>query len=326
MADVARAAGVSQQTVSRVARGAANVSDATRRRVLDAMRELGFRPSSAARSLRRGSYRSVGLAAYDVTEFGNLATLDGILQAAREAGFAVTMVEMPDEGPMSLARASRRMLELPVDGLIVGMSVEARDFSTFVPSPALPTVLLTMLEHPLCPTVDSDQYGCSGLVADHLTGLGHREIRFVAGPEASVDSRFRELGWRDALRARGLPASDPLRGDWGADSGYEAGAAIARDRAATAVYAANDQMALGVVCALRDAGLRVPEDVSVVGVDDSLVATLPGGGLTTVRFDLAARGREAFSLAVGGAGEGVRHVRIPGTLVERSTTAAARPR
>ena len=321
MADVAERAGVSQQTVSRVANNQPNVSEPTRRAVQRAMDELGFRPNFAGRSLRSGRYRSVGLCIYNITEFGNLSTLDGIMTASREHGDAITMMEMGSNDPVSLARMTKRMLSLPVDAMIMSMSIKAEDFDSFRPSPGLGTVLLTMYEHPHCTTVDSDQYGCSTLVMDHLLSRGHRQVRFVAGPPYSVDSNFRERGWRDALEARGLDVVEPLCGDWTADSGYDAGAALAADKAATAVYVANDQMALGVIAALEDAGRSVPDDVSVVGVDDSLTASVPHNRLTTVRFDLFSRGRRAFEQALLGASPNyrVQHIRIPGTLIERQT-------
>ena len=195
MAEVARVAGVSQQTVSRVANGLTNVSEKTRRRVLLAMDELGFRPNFAGRSLRSGRYNSVGLALYNVEQFGNLATIKGILSAAGDMGCAVTTVEMDDRAPLSLAEATRRMAGLPIDALVISMSLRSEDFEEFRPQPGLSTVLLTMYEHPRCTTVDSDQYGCSALLMGHLAAHGHREVRFVAGPAYSVDSSFREKGW-----------------------------------------------------------------------------------------------------------------------------------
>ena len=326
MAQVAKVAGVSQQTVSRVANGQPNVSPETRERVLRAMEELGFRPNFAGRSLRSGRYNSVGLCLYNVGQFGNLATIKGILSGAGDVGYAVTIIEMDDRTPLSLAEATRRMRDLPIDALIISMSIKASDFETFRPQPGLSTVLLSMYEHPLCTTVDSDQYGCSTLVMDHLIEHGHREIRFVGGPRFSVDSVFRERGWRDALESRGLSVVEPERGDWTADTGYEAGARLASDPSATAIYVANDQMAMGVVEALRDAGRRVPEDVSVVGVDDSLTRSLPNVTLTTVRFDLLRRGRTAVEHALLGSAPGYRPVsiRIAPTLVERSSVADLR--
>ena len=120
MADVARAAGVSQQTVSRVANGLPNVNEQTRQRVQAAMQELGFRPSYAGRSLRDGRYHSVGLCVNDVTKFGNLSMIDGIASAAREHNCAITLVEMSKTEEFSLAEATRRMAALPVDGIIIG--------------------------------------------------------------------------------------------------------------------------------------------------------------------------------------------------------------
>lgn len=326
MAEVAQAAGVSQQTVSRVVNGHANVSEQTRARVLSAIRELGFRPNFAGKSLRSGRYNSLGLCLYNVDQFGNLATVKGILSAAGEMGYAVTTLEMDDRVPLSLSEATRRMMALPVDALIISMSIKASDFERFSPQPGLSTVLLSMYEHPLCTTVDSDQYECSRLVMEHLLSRGHREIRFVSGPTYSVDSVFREKGWRDELLARGLYVSEPLRGDWTARSGYEAGLKLARDPRVTAVYVANDQMAVGVWMALEAAGRHVPDDVSIVGVDDSLERTLPNVRLTTVRFDLFKRGRTAVEHALLGSGPGYQSVsiRIPPALVVRDSVADAR--
>ena len=326
MAQVAKVAGVSQQTVSRVANGQPNVSPQTRERVLKAMEDLGFRPNFAGRSLRSGRYNSVGLCLYNVGQFGNLATIKGILSGAGNVGCAVTIIEMDDRTPLSLAEATRRMRDLPIDALIISMSIKASDFDEFTPQPGLSTVLLSMYEHPLCTTVDSDQYGCSTIVMDHLFSHGHREIRFVSGPGFSVDSVFRERGWRDALESRGITPVEPERGDWTPDSGYEAGARIATDVSATAVYVANDQMATGVIEALRDAGRRVPEDVSVVGVDDSLTRTIPNVMLTTVRFDLLRRGRTAVEHALLGSAPGYRPVsiRIEPMLIERSSVSDLR--
>ena len=326
MANVARAAGVSQQTVSRVANDAPNVNAETRARVRKAMADLGFRPNYAGRSLRSGTYRAVGLCLYNVNQYGNLSTLDGIMAAARGKGYAVAMVEVGDDNPVSLGEASRRLAELPVDGIILSMSVMASDFEEFRPLAGMGTVLLSVPAHPFCTTVDSDQYGGGLAVMDYLLGLGHRQIRHLAGPGHSVDASFRRAAWADALAARGVSAVEPLVGDWTADSGYELGARLARDCAMTAVYVANDTMALGVIAALRDAGRRVPEDVSVVGTDDSLVGTVPDVGLTTVRFDLIRRGHEAFEQALLASAPDyeTRAVRIPGTLVERRSVSTPR--
>ncbi|MFR8062110.1 LacI family DNA-binding transcriptional regulator [Lancefieldella rimae] len=320
MADVAREAGVSQQTVSRVANGLSNVNEDTRLRVQAAMAKLGFRPNFAGRSLRSGQYNSVGLCLYDVREFGNLATLDGILSAAREHGYAITMIENVDDN-LSLKDVSHKITELPVDGMIISMSLMASDFDSFKPQPGMGTVLLSMYEHPYCTTVESDQYGCSWTVVEYLKNAGHRNIRFVAGPSYSIDSNFRQKGWEDALSHFGFPVAQPLAGNWLADSGYEIGCKLSADTEMTAIYSANDQMAFGIIAALQDRGIRVPEDVSVVGVDDSLEGYVPHCNLTTIRFDLLKRGRTAFEHALLGRKPGYtpETVRIPGRLIVRDT-------
>ena len=327
MVDVARLAGVSQQTVSRVANNMPNVSEKTRKRVREAMDQLGFRVSYAARSLRDGRYHSVGFCVNDITEFGNLSMLDGITAAARDRGYAVALMEISKNQNFSLEEAMRVMSALPVDGVIFGMSRLAPDFEEFTPLAGLPSVIVSMYAHPRCTTVDSDQYRCALTLMDHLFSYGHREIRYVAGPEFSVDENFRQAGWGDALRERGLAVVEPVRGDWSATSGYEAAChMLEHDHDFTAVFAANDQMANGVICALRDRGLRVPEDVSVVGVDDSLVDYVPNCRLTTVRFDMSERGRTAFEYAVpeNPTSGRVVAVRIPGQLIERGSVARAR--
>ena len=216
------------------------------------------------------------------------------------------------------------MAALPVDGIIIGMSRMAPDFETFDPLPGIGTVIVTMYAHPRVTTVDSDHYGCSLLLMDHLFELGHEQIRYIGGPSFSVDEQFRRAGWQDALERKHIEPAEPLEGDWSANSGYEAGRYLAEhDRTMTAIYAANDQMANGAIAALRDSGLRVPEDVSVVGVDDSLDDFVAHNELTTVRFDLHQRGREVFEHAVPEAGTAGKTVaiRIPGQLIIRHSTA-----
>ena len=269
------------------------------------MQELGFRPSYAGRSLRDGRYHSVGLCVNDVTKFGNLSMIDGIASAAREHNCAITLVEMSKTEEFSLAEATRRMAALPVDGIIIGMSRMAPDFETFDPLPGIGTVIVTMYAHPRVTTVDSDHYGCSLLLMDHLFELGHEQIRYIGGPSFSVDEQFRRAGWQDALERKHIEPAEPLEGDWSANSGYEAGRYLA---------------------ALRDSGLRVPEDVSVVGVDDSLDDFVAHNELTTVRFDLHQRGREVFEHAVpeAGAADKTVAIRIPGQLIIRHSTAIPR--
>ena len=321
LADVAKHAGVSAQTVSRVANGSDAVRPETRERVLAAMEQLGYRPSFAARSLRAGRYHIVGLALpNDLSATGRRLQLESIVTAATDRQYAVTLLELGAED-MSLARASRRMESLPVDGQILGLGSHTADFDTFVPPSSIPTVLVSTRPHPRCATVSNDQAGCSTTIVDYLVSKGHREIRFAGGRREAPANDGRFEGWEQAMRAHGLALREPLFGDWTADSGYRMGTIFARDESCTAIYAANDAMAVGIIYALRDAGLRVPEDVSVIGVDDSMVGVIPRLELSSFRFDEEQVGLAAFNLAIDPPAGEFPHIMIPGALVERSTVA-----
>lgn len=328
MADVAHLAGVSMQTVSRVANDSPAVREDTRRKVRAAMDELGYRPNSAARSLKRGEFRSVGLVMFDIDSAGARGTLKGIASAAASFGLTVTLVAMDPSRPDTLAEASRRMVARPVDGMIFNLSKMVSDFETFRPQRGLTTVIRTALSQGRCSTVENDQYGCGVMATELLLDHGHGDVRFVAGPRDSVAGGLRQDGWRDALLRRGIEPLPPIRGDWTADSGYEAGIKIAADRDCTAVFAANDSMACGVMMALRDSGLRVPEDVSIVGVDDALVGLVPRVSLTTVRFRDEEVGMRAVQMALGkdpaNAGGEIADVRVSADLVIRDTVADRR--
>ncbi len=323
LADVAREAGVSAQTVSRVVHGSSAVQPRTAERVREAMERLGYRPSFAARSLRAGRYRAVGLAMFSgITGTANMYRLDGIARAATEAGHVLTLVELGSEKRPTLSGAAEAMGALPVDGLIFNLTRRVADFEAYRAPAGLPTVIVTPFAHPTCPTVGNDERGCSRTVVGRLLALGHETVFHVAGASGSVAADERLEGWREALGEEGVDVPEAIRGDWTGASGYEAGSRLAREPGCTAVYVSNDAMALGVVEALRDAGRRVPEDVSVVGVDDSLSQVLPHDAIASVRFDNRAVGRRAFERVVAGAFDGEpEHVLVPGTLIERASIA-----
>ncbi len=314
--DVARLAGVSEQTVSRTVHDLPSVRPETKERVRAAMRELGYRPNFAGRSLRRGSFKTVGVVMFNIAGTGNIDRLEGFSRAADKHGYAITLTSL--DAPYTLEEASRRMAGLPVDGMVVIMNRMPGDFGTFQPLPGLETVLVTMLEHPACSTVDSDQAGCSRMVVEHLLERGHKTVHFISCPERSLSGMQREQGWKEALAAHGIEAPRLIRGDWTADSGFAAGIALADDPTCTAVYASNDAMAYGCIKGLESRGKRVPDDVSVVGVDDSLGDFVPGLDLTTVRFDNKRVGMWAVDKIAGGGGE-IEHVLFPGQLIERGS-------
>lgn len=323
MQDVAKVAGVSPQTVSRVANGSTAVRPETRRRVEHAMDELGYRPNYAARALKHGRFNDIGVVMFSLYDYGDSRILDGIVAAAVDEGYAVTVHTMGVDKERTLQAAVSRMEQLPVDGIIVILQQDVPDFMSFVPPKELPVVLVCEDASQSCPTIDADQYGCSTTVVDYLLGQGHRTVHHIAGPSHSRAARSRMQGWRDELERHGIHAPEAQIGDWEADSGYRAGLELAQDPECTAIYAANDQMAYGAMLGLQDGGRRVPEDVSIVGVDDSLRSIVPRLDLTTMRMHFDVIGRQAFTMLRRQCeGEyvqtGVKTV-IPATLIERGS-------
>ena len=322
MVDVAREAGVSLKTVSRVVNEPDAVRPATRDAVHAAMERLGFRANYAARSLKLGSYKTVGLVFFEL-HGGELSVLSGISTAAAQKGYAITLVTASPGEQLTLGEAARRMATLPVDAMIFNLGRMVDDFEGYRSPTGLKTVIVTPFEQVGCTTVSDDQAGAARIAVQRLVELGHRQIRFIAGPAESLASRNRELGWREALAQAGLDAVEPLRGDWDADSGYEAGARLAAsDAECTAILAGNDNMAYGAMLALRDAGLDVPGDVSVIGFDDSLPGVVPNSRLSSIRFDHAELGRRAFEEALL-AEAAPRRVLVPATLIERASLGPA---
>lgn len=295
--DVAREAGVSPQTVSRVANGSAAVKPTTRMLVEAAMNKLGYRPNYAARALKYQKFNNIGVVLFETSTFGNSRILDGISTAANEVNYATTIYTMRTKQEQTLDAAIRRMKQLPVDGVIIVLERRIPGFEDFVPPAELPVVFISDQPSVHCATVDGNQYGCSVHIVDYFFAHGHKQVYHVAGPADSRAAQSRLAGYEAALKEHGVTAAPPLyRGDWLADSGYQAGLALAHEEDCTAVYAANDQMAYGVILGLQAAGKRVPEDVSVIGVDDSLVGTVPRLNLTTMRMRFDEIGRKAFEL------------------------------
>ena len=323
MQDVAKAASVSPQTVSRVANGSNAVRPETRQRVEAAMAKLGYRPNYAARALKHGKFKDVGVVLFNMLTYGNARILGGIADAANSNGYAITMQSFGRNRERTLHAAIERMKQLPVDGVIAVMEEHVTDFSEFRPPKELPVVIISEDPANYCPTIDADQYGCSAAVVDYLLSKGHKTVYHIAGPSSSRAAESRAQGWHDTLDQLGLRIPPTYMGDWEADSGYQAGLALAHDPDCTAIYAANDQMAYGAMLGLQAAGKRVPEDVSIVGVDDSLSGTIPRLSLTTMRMKFNDIGREAFfmtkRLCEGlRVPSGVKTV-VPAELVERGS-------
>lgn len=289
MAMVAQRAGVSGQTVSRVANHSPHVDPATRARVEKAMADLGYRPHRAARALRTGRTHTLGLVAETLATVGNSRMLQAVAESAAGHGYALTVVTLASGEQIDAA--FDRLHELGVDGAIVlnEAAVLARDAA-----PAgLQLVVVDSPPDERFTVVGIDHAAAATAAVAHLLSLGCERVHHVAGPASSFAACERERGWRDALAAAGIPAPEPLRGDWSAASGYELGARMLAAEPVTAIFAANDQMALGVLRAAAEAGLRVPEDLAVVGFDDVADAAHFHPPLTTIRHDFDDLGAQA---------------------------------
>lgn len=293
--DVARLAGVSHQTVSRVLNDLPNVRAATRERVEQAIRQLNYVPSQAARALVTRRSRTIGLVATGLPDFGPSSIVLSFNRSARAAGYAVIASNPADiEGP-TLRSAAEMLIRQSVEAIVL-LAAERAVLDAFDGwELGVPLVAIASEARGRSVRVSLDQYGGARRAVGHLQELGHRDILHIAGPAGSMDAEERLRGWRDALSDAGMPVVEPLRGDWSSASGYRIGRELLAQRAPEAVFVGNDQMTLGFLHALQDAGLRVPDDVSVVGFDDVPDSEHFAPPLTTVRQDFTALGQEAVS-------------------------------
>lgn len=323
MADVAAVAGVSGQTVSRVVNDSPRVDPATRARVEAAMARLGYRPHRAARALRTGRTQTIGLVVSTLATVGNSRMLQAVADAAAARGYALTVVTLGDAP--DVASAFERLSEQGVDGAVVLNEATAAARGAAAP----PGLHLVVVDAPPGTAgvgiVQSDHAEGARAATAHLLALGHATVHHLAGPRGSFAAAERERGWREALAAAGHSAPALVRGDWTAASAHAAAAAFTADPSVTAVFAANDQSALGAIRAFSDAGRTVPDDVSVVGFDDIADAADYRPPLTTVRQDFDRLGQLAVAALVAGIEDGVAGFEIvPTALCVRASTAPPR--
>lgn len=296
LSDVAEVAQVSAQTVSRVANGSTKVRPETRDRVLAAMEQVGYVPNSAARALRYGSFRTIGLLTHQLHRIGESSTVEAVVTAAGRAGYTVSLLDIPSIADFGDAAAG--LAHQPLDGLIV--SVAESDDRAPLSFPAhLPIVLSTSTEGFDYPTVVKEQLHAAGELVNHLLGLGHRTVHHLGGPDNSLPEQQRMAGWSKRLHELGREVPAAINGDWTSASGYERTRVIVnqiRTGEITAVFCANDQIALGAYRAIYEADLRIPQDVSVVGFDDIPEASQYWPPLTTQRSDFRAAGEAAVRM------------------------------
>ena len=325
MSDVAARAGVSHQTVSRVINGHPNVAPQTRERVEQAIRELGYRPNTAARALVTGSTRTIGFVTVNINQYGPAQTLVGLERAARAAGYSLSVTVLDEATADAMRDAVDRFVAQSVDAVLALATYDDAVEALHLVHAPLPLVTVQSggaLEEP---AVGVDQVAGARLATRHLLDLGHRTVHHVTGPADSQEARDRIAGWRAELTAAGAAEPVCAHGDWTPSSGYEAGRHLAARRREgeeiTAVFLANDQMAMGLLAALHEEGLEAPRDVSVVGFDDLPEAPYLTPPLTTVRQDFAELGHRAVELVLARlAGQELHPQPVPPVLLVRSST------
>lgn len=328
MVDVARLAGVSHQTVSRVLNAHPNVSTVTRERVEKAIAVLGYRRNTAARSLVTRRSQTIGVLGSDMSHYGPANTLLGVQQAARDKGYFVSMASLDEVTPAAIKDALEYFMMQSVDGIVVIVPHETMFESLSTISMSVPLVAVGFgVDERLSVAAVNQKMGAS-LAVQHLVDLGHTAIAHLSGPPDWIDAAARIEGWRHTLAKAGLSDSALIGGDWSAESGYLAGLQLAATGNVTALFAANDQMALGALRGFYEAGVRVPTDISVIGYDDQPEAAYFGPPLTTVNQgfkQLGARSMQMllFDMATGHSGASLV---VNPKLVVRTSTARPSPR
>ncbi|KNH20694.1 LacI family transcriptional regulator [Arthrobacter sp. ZBG10] len=321
--DVADIAGVSHQTVSRVVNNHPNVSSATREKVEAAIAQLGYRRNTAARSLVTRRSQTIGVLASELSQYGPANTLLGVEQAARDAGYFVSIAALREVGREAISDAVNHFMDQAVDGIVVLVPHADTLLTLEELNLPVPVVAVGSAGSGAVSGAMVDQRRGARIAVEHLIAQGHRRIGHVSGPPDWTDGSERAEGWRDALRDAGLPDKLLLEGDWSAGSGYGIGRTLAAGLTATALFVGNDQMALGLLRAFAEAGVKVPDDVSVVGFDDQPEAGYFTPPLSTVRQDFEELGRRCIDAMLKEieAGAGVSSIVVTPELVLRASTA-----
>lgn len=323
--DVADRAGVSHMTVSRVLNGHPNIRASTRDRVMKAIDEMSFTRSSIARALATNRTMRIGAIIDNPGFFGPNSVLRAIEVAARESGYAVSSFSVGDDEDRRVDTGVAELTAQGVDALcVIAPRASSLDLLR-QQAVGLPTLVVKEEPDEQMHSVSVDQRAGAAAAVRHLIELGHRSILHVAGPPDWFDAKARTEAWRAALAEAGLPIVEPMIGDWSSDSGYAFGQTLELGDA-TAVFVANDQMALGLMHGFAERGIRVPDDVSVVGFDDAPDARHYLPPLTTVRQDFALLGRVVIGellAAIEGAETEARELIQP-VLKLRASTAPPR--
>ena len=303
--EVAQAAGVSTQTISRVVNGRPDVFPATRQHVQEVIDQLGYQPSKIARSLIQGQSYSLGVVSSNISLYGPSHVLQGIQEAAKEEGYSLMLHILPDPEVYEAKKLIREILSYHVDGILWAMPEigQNRDWiQQELSNLSVPITLLNVQPRPNQTTVIVDNRVGGRLATKHLIEQGRQNIGIITGPMSWWEARQRELGWREELMANGRSVDESYitHGDWTPSSG-ERGIRMLLDwhPEMDAIFACNDQMSLGAMKIARQMGRRIPEDLAIVGFDDIPEAPYFDPALTTVRQDMTEMGREGVRQLIG---------------------------
>lgn len=326
MADVGRLANVSAQTVSRYFTGGSLASE-TRQRVEDAIAKLGYRHNRLPNSLRNNRTNTIGYMSIGPMNHGSAGLLTGLSRAAIRSGQSLITSQLDlDPGDPSargeVQHALDTFLSLRVDGIISGTPYLGLEAMVEFVADDVPVVALTERLGDLVDSLRADSYGAARSAVEHLASLGHRRILHVAGPDTTIEGTERQLGYLETLETLGLAPLPVLNaGNWTARGGAAA-AEHADPTQFTAVFAANDNIALGFLSVMRERGVTCPDDFSIVGVDDVPDAAFYSPSLTTTRIDFQSMGERAFELLMERieTGDRPRHAVVETELVVRAST------
>ncbi|MFJ2369112.1 LacI family DNA-binding transcriptional regulator [Microbacterium sp. NPDC087665] len=287
---VATIAGVSHMTVSRVLNDHPNIKPDTRRRVLEAIEELDYRPNLVARALATQRSRRIGVLVESSVAFGPSSILRAVELAARAADYSVTQIALHEGDGTTPQDAVENLITQGVDALCVIAPRSSSVAALRRVAINVPMLVVKADADPTFLTVSIDQHAGTTLVVDHLVALGHRDILHISGPLDWLDARARERAFHTRAKSWGIRERPIVVGDWTADFAYDFAMGLHKLPEYTAVFAANDDMAIGLIHGLHDKGFEVPKDLSVVGFDDVPLARHFLPPLTTVRQDFHALG------------------------------------
>lgn len=327
--EIAKEAGVSAQTVSRVVNGHVSVAEETRQRVQAIIDRRGYHPSRLARSLLRGHSNSIGVVSFGLGLYGPSQTLAGIVRDADQQGYSVLPIVLNDPQPTQPDRILGQLIEFHVDGIIWAVPQIGPNHDWVEETAArldVPMVFITGESHPQVTVVRVDNRGGGRLAAEHLIGRGWRTLGLITGEPDWWETQERTRGWTEALQAHGLPIRAELMraGDWSA----AAGEACMRDLLQNhpdvdGVFVGNDSMAVGAIKAARELGRQIPHDLGIVGFDDIPEAAYTHPALTTIHQDLHHLGSQAVAALnslIGGAQSQSASILIQPRLVVRDST------